>query len=154
MNEYRKTATDYFLQGYSCSQSVILTFAEELGLDRDTANAVSAPFGGGIGRLREVCGAVSGMMFALGAFYGPVQPNETDKKKDLYKDVQKLADLFKDKNGSIICRDLLGLEGRSEAEPEARTPEYYKKRKTCIDKIGDAAELFGTFLDEHRHSQI
>ena len=147
MNRYRETAEKMFLEGYSCSQSVFLAFSEELGVDGETAAALSAPFGGGMGRLREVCGAVSGMFLALGALYGPVLPGETDKKAELYRDIQMLAQTFEERNGSIICRELLGISGRSDPTPGSRTADYYAARASCRKRIGDAAEIFGDYLE-------
>ena len=135
MKNHRETAQKYFTDGYNCAQSVLLAFADELGIDADTAAAISAPFGGGMGRLREVCGAVSGMV-------------DAETKKRQYADVQELARKFEERNGSIICRELLGLEGKSAPTPEKRTSEYYKKRP-CGEMVGDAAEIFAQYLEKN-----
>lgn len=145
MKKYREIAEKYFTDGYNCAQSVLLAFSDELGVDTDTAAAISAPFGGGMGRLREVCGAVSGMFMALGCLYGKYSPDDAEAKKQQYADVQALAHKFEEINGSIICRELLGLEGKSAPTPEKRTLEYYKKRP-CKDMVGDAAEIFAEYL--------
>ena len=145
MKNYREIAEKYFTDGYNCAQAVFLAFSDELGVDADTAVAISAPFGGGMGRLREVCGAVSGMFMALGCLYGKYSPDDAEAKKQQYADVQQLAHKFEEINGSIICRELLGLDGKSAPTPEKRTSEYYKKRP-CKDMVGDAAEIFAEYL--------
>ena len=147
MEKYGERAKELFESGYNCAQAVFLTFAEELGIDPVTASAVSAPFGGGMGRLREVCGAVSGMFMSLGVLYGDYGTETSDTKKQQYADVQRLAAAFEEKNGSIICRELLGLEGKSEPSPEKRTDAYYKKRP-CSEMVADAAEIFAAYLKE------
>lgn len=138
-----------FLEGYNCSQSVFGAFAEELGMDFETAVKISSSFGGGMGRMREVCGAVSGMFMAAGLKYGYYAPNDIQAKKEHYKLIQYLADKFKEKNNFIVCRQLLGLEGKDNSfVPSNRTDEYYKKRP-CPELVGDAAEI----LEEYIKSQ-
>lgn len=137
-----------FLDGYNCAQCMVLAFEDMLTIDVDTALKIASPFGGGMGRLREVCGSVSGMFMVLGYIKGYSEPGDYDGKKELYEHVQELARRYEDANGSIICRDLLGLNvKRDEATPEKRTDEYYKKRP-CAEKIGSAAEILETYLDE------
>jgi len=147
MEKYRNRAKNLFESGYNCAQAVFLTFAEEIGVDFKTASAISAPFGGGMGRMREVCGAVSGMFMALGVLYGDYGTDSPDTKKQQYADVQRIAAAFEERNGSIICRELLGLPGKSEPNPEKRTDEYYKKRP-CSEMVSDAAEIFALYLKE------
>ena len=125
----RNTAEEYFLQGYNCAQSVVLAFShlikEKSGIDESQLVRMVSPFGGGMGRLREVCGAVSGMFFVLGALEGYDNPKDNTGKTRLYEDVQLLAERFEKENGSIICRNLLGLkEGRENPVPEERSEEY------------------------------
>ncbi len=141
----RELGENYFTSGYNCAQSVVLAFSEELGLEKDLLLKLSSPFGGGMGRLREVCGAVSGMFMVLGALEGYTSPTDTGSKMELYKKVQRLAKEFKDKNGTIICRELIGLEGASSPSPEKRTEEYYKKRP-CKLLVGDACEILEKWL--------
>ncbi len=143
-------AKELFKEGYNCSQAVLGAFAEDLGLELSTAFKISAGFGGGMGRLREVCGAVTGMFMVLGMKYGYDDPNASDEKKALYKDVQALADKFKQENGSIVCRDLLGLntKGKDDPSPEVRTNTYYKKRP-CADLCEYAADLVDEFIKQH-----
>ncbi len=135
-------AKDLFLQGYNCTQAVVLAFADEFQIDKDTLLMLSAPFGGGMGRLREVCGTVSGMNIILGLRYGYNNPKAKEEKKELYKKVQQLANKFKEDNGSIICRELLGLsiKGADSPVPSDRTAGYYKKRP-CADLCKYAADL-------------
>ena len=147
MKNHKELAKAYFLEGYNCSQSVLLAFHEELGLDKETAASLASPFGGGMGRLREVCGTVSGMFLVLGLKRGYKNPKDLEGKKVLYEQVQELADLFRQRNGSILCRELLGLDHSSDPPtPSERTPEYYKKRP-CKDLAADAADILEQFLE-------
>lgn len=143
----REKAIELFLEGYNCAQSVFGAFAEDLGLDFDTAVKFSSAFGGGMGRLREVCGAVSGMFMVLSVKEGYTSPTANDEKMELYKKVQDLAEEFKAKNGgTIICRELLENVSTTKGHiPEDRTPEYYKTRP-CAKFVGDAAEIMENYL--------
>lgn len=144
-------AQKLFKRGCNCSQAVLLAFADELNLDKETATKIASSFGGGMGRLREVCGAFSGLLMAAGLKFGPTDPADMAAKTAHYALVQKLAAEFKKKNGSIICRELLGLPGPQPPKPEARTPQYYKKRP-CAEMIGCAAELMEQLLQaRHAH---
>ncbi len=134
-------ARSYFLQGYNCSQSVAMSFSDELGIEKDLIAKMTLGFGGGIGRLREVCGAFSGIVFVISMKYGSSLPDH-DNKKEVYHIIQDLAQKFTDAQGSIICRDLLmasGLEHRG-TEPEKRSEVYYKKRP-CAELVFFAANL-------------
>lgn len=147
MNTYGEKARAYFLEGYNCAQSVLLAFHRELDLTPEQAARMASSFGGGMGRLREVCGAVSGMLLALGLFDGYCNPKDTTAKKDQYALVQELAGKFRGQNGSIVCRELLGLDHVSDAPvPAARTAEYYQKRP-CADLVADAADILGDWLE-------
>lgn len=143
-------AKQYFLDGYNCAQAVLLAFADDFGLEKNTAVMLSSSFGGGMGRLREVCGAVSGMFMVLGLKYGYASPENNEAKKELYKKVQEVAGLFKEDNGSIICRELLGLnqKGKSDPTPEVRTENYYKKRP-CKELVKFAADLVDEYIKNH-----
>lgn len=144
----REIAENYFKEGYNCAQSVALTFAGEIGMDEKTILKAVSPFGGGMGRLREVCGAVSGMLFVLGCVEGYVDPTDNDAKKQVYANTQRLVLQFKEKNGSYICRELLALkENLSEPTPEKRTAQYYAKRP-CGMLVGDAAEILEKYFEE------
>ena len=146
--DHSQKAQAYFLEGYNCAQSVLLAFHEELGLDKDTAARMASSFGGGMGRLREVCGAISGMFLAAGLFYGYSDPRDTEGKKAQYERVQALATDFRDKNGSIVCRELLGLDHHVDAPtPSARTAAYYKKRP-CAELVADAAGILEAMILE------
>ena len=141
-------AKKYFEDGYNCDQAVLLGFCEDFGLEKETAIMMSAPFGGGIGRLREVCGTFTGMNMVLGLYEGKYDIKDNQKKTKLYKDVQALAEKFKQDNGSIICRDLLGLriKGKDNPTPEVRTDTYYKARP-CSELCKYAGDLLEEFLD-------
>ncbi|MCI9163789.1 MAG: C_GCAxxG_C_C family protein [Lachnospiraceae bacterium] len=146
MNNHKELAKSYFLEGYNCAQAVVLAFHKELGLDKETAARMASAFGGGMGRLREVCGTVSGMLLVLGLLRGYSDPKDLEGKKELYSQVQQLARTFREHNKSIICRELLGLDHHSdEPTPSLRTPEYYKKRP-CADLAADAAKILEDLL--------
>lgn len=140
-------AKQYFLQGYNCSQSVLLAFCDDLGFDEQTALMLASPFGGGMGRLREVCGTLSGAYMVLGLKRGYSEPKDAQGKTRLYKEVQELAAKFKDDNGSIICRELLDLriKGKDTPTPSERTEQYYKARP-CPELCKYSADMLDEFL--------
>lgn len=141
MSKYSEKAVSYFKLGYNCAQSVFLAFAEELGFDKNTALKISSSFGGGMGRLREVCGAVSSMFAVAGLTKGYTEPDNDDKKAAHYTLIQNLAEKFKSEHDTIICRELLGLkEGADIPEPSKRTEEYYQTRP-CENFIRTAADI-------------
>ena len=134
-------AKAYFEQGYNCAQAVTLAFADEMGLKPEEAAKLASSFGGGFGRLREVCGCVSGMALAAGAICGYSDPKAKEEKAEHYALIQKLAGEFKERNGSIICRELLeGINNDTNPVPEDRTESYYKKRP-CADFAYAAADI-------------
>ena len=134
-------AKGYFLEGYGCAQSVLIAFCDETGLTKRQAAMLASSFGGGMGRLREVCGAVSGMFMIAGILKGYDDPKAVEEKSEAYARVRALAKAFKAKNGSIICRDLLkDAEVTPGGEPEARTEDYYKRRP-CACYVEDAARI-------------
>lgn len=138
-------AKELFKSGYNCSQSVLGVFCEELGMDFETAMKISSSFGGGMGRMREVCGTVSGMFMAAGLMFGSA---DSSGKAELYKKIQDLAAKFKEQNGSIICRELLeGVESSTSPVPSERTETYYKKRP-CVELVGDAVEILEDYAKE------
>ena len=146
MNHAEKAAA-LFESGYNCAQAVLGAFCEELGMSLDTALKLSSSFGGGIGRMREVCGACSGMFMAAGLIYGYSTPETGEAKMALYARIRELADRFKAENGSIICREL--LEGAEVGgTPEARTPAYYQKRP-CVEYVKSAAAILETYINEN-----
>lgn len=143
-------AMELFKRGYNCSQSVFLAFHEEYDMDFKTALRISSSFGAGMGRLREVCGAVTGMFMAAGMLYGYDDPKDNAGKTEHYKRIQYLAKEFEDQNRSIICRELLGLgKGKDSPVPEQRSEEYYKKRP-CVELVGMAADIMEKYIEKHR----
>ena len=134
-------AEELFRMSYNCSQSVYAAFAEELGMSVEEAAKRASPFGAGFGKLREVCGAVSGMVLVLGDLCGYQDPTDAAGKQALYALVQQMCGSFEASEGSLICRDLLGLaKGEDLAEPAVRTEEYYQSRP-CVGACRRAAEI-------------
>lgn len=149
MNQYAKKAGELFGQGFNCAQSVFLAFEDYYETDRKTLYKISSSFGGGMGRLREVCGAVSGMFMAAGYIYGYDDPKDYEAKKAHYERIQQLAEQFRKENGSIVCRELLGLsQKKDDPAPSKRTEEYYKKRP-CRSLVEMAAGIFYEYLETH-----
>jgi len=147
---HSEIARNFFRQGYNCAQSVFLTFHQECGMDFQTAARLSSSFGAGMGRLREVCGAVTGMFMVAGILYGYTEPAEQRAKTEHYQRIQYLAKEFEDKNHSIICRELLGLEkGKDSPIPELRTAAYYANRP-CELLVGMAAEMMEKYINEEK----
>lgn len=141
MGIYSEKAVNNFREGYNCAQSVLLAFANKVGLKENEALKLASSFGGGMGRLREVCGAVSAMFMIAGILKGYTEPNNDIVKANHYKLIQDLAAEFKSKYGTIICRELLGLDGTEFSPiPSARTDEYYKERP-CEEFIKCVAEI-------------
>ncbi|MBR1762038.1 MAG: C_GCAxxG_C_C family protein [Eubacterium sp.] len=137
-------AYEYFKSGYNCSQAVFLAFCDKYGFDDETAARLASSFGGGMGRMREVCGAFSGMLLVNSMDTGSADISDYEAKKANYESVQRLAKRFREENGSIICRELLGLtekqKNEEKAAPEKRTEAYYKKRP-CAEIVKSAAEI-------------
>ena len=145
---HSELAVENFMRGYNCSQAVVVAFCDETGLEEDFAKRLSSSFGGGMGRMREVCGAVSGMLMVLGTLYGYDDPGEKDRaKKAHYAMVQELAGKFRERNGSIICREIL-KNPPSDPNPTPRTPEFYKTRP-CARMVAAAAGILDRFIEEH-----
>ena len=145
----KEQAIAYFKEGYNCAQAVFLTFADLTGFDNKTALRLAAPFGGGFGRQREVCGAVSGMCLVAGALYGYDDATDKNAKMAHYGTVQELCARFRAQNGSIICRDLLGEAGKdASSTPSDRTAAYYQKRP-CAELVGMAAEILDDWIKDH-----
>lgn len=141
VNERACRARKLFESGYNCAQSVFLAFCDVTGLDEQTAATFSAPFGGGMGRLREVCGTVSGMSMVAGFLCPNTRPNDMPSKKRTYAAVQDMAERFRAENGSIVCRELLGLAQRKDdPAPSERTTEYYRRRP-CSEYVAIAARI-------------
>lgn len=147
---HQERAEALFLEGYNCAQAVFAAYSEELGMDFETALKLSSSFGGGMGRLREVCGAVSGMLMVVGLKYGYSDPKDKKAKADHYALVQKLAKKFEEQNGSILCRELLGLGHQKDGPlPEARTEAYYQTRP-CAELVRSAAKLIEEYREEQK----
>lgn len=139
-------AEELFRKGYNCSQSVFAAFADVLGMSVEEAAKIASPFGAGFGKLREVCGAVSGMTLAAGYLKGYDDPADYESKKELYALIQKMCAEFEAQKGTIICRELLGLQkGEDQAEPSIRTEEYYQSRP-CIGACRTAAGIAEKYL--------
>lgn len=146
---YAQKAMTLFKEGYNCSQSVFLAFEDVHHMDKETAARLASSFGGGMGRLREVCGAVSGMAMVAGMLYGYESPTDYEGKTEHYARVQELAHAFAQANGSIVCKELLGLDQKGGSHiPEKRTEEYYKKRP-CAELVGMAAAIVEQYIMEH-----
>ena len=142
-------AVDNFMAGYGCCQSVVAAFSDLYGLDPTMAKRIAAGFGGGVGRLRMMCGAVSGIVMLVGLDCGQTEGSDREGKSACYKVVQDLLAQFKEENGSIICAEILGIQGHAKAQSSyvasARTAEYYKKRP-CVAKVESAARIFANYL--------
>jgi C_GCAxxG_C_C family probable redox protein len=142
-------AVDNFMQGYGCCQSVVAAFADLYNLDDTMAKRIAAGFGGGVGRMRMMCGAVSGIVILAGLDRGQIDGADRKGKSMCYKVVQELLDEFKVQNGSVVCAELLGLKGHEKAQSSyvasPRTAEYYKTRP-CTAKVESAARIFAEYL--------
>ncbi len=144
-------AREYFYKGYNCAQAVVLAFADVLDVPEEQLMKISCSFGGGMGRLREVCGSFSGMLIVLGLVEGYSGPEKGQVKADHYRNVQQLAAEFEKRNGGLVCRELLGIgRGKDDPVPEPRTPEYYKKRP-CPEIIRAAADILDEYFETKKH---
>lgn len=149
MTNHEQRAKELFLSGYNCAQAVFAAFAPELGMDERAAAKLASSFGGGMAGMREVCGAVSGMLMAAGALYGYDDPSAREEKKLHYAHCRAMADAFRAENGSIVCRELLGLDRDAKpAAPSERTAEYYKKRP-CAELVAQAAAILDEYMREN-----
>ena len=140
-------AVELFVEGYNCAQAVAAAFGDLTGLDEKTAARMASCFGGGMGRMREVCGAVSGMLMVAGVLYGYDDPKATKEKRELYAQVQAMAGQFREELGSIVCRDLL-KNPPSDPNPTPRTEQFYKDRP-CARMVAPAARIMDAFIEEH-----
>ena len=140
-------AAQLFLKGYNCAQAVAVAFSDLTGLTPELSAKMASSFGGGMGRMREVCGAVSGMLMVTSLLYGYDDPEDAQGKKELYKLVQSLAEQFRQQNGSIICRELL-KNPPSDPNPSPRTAEYYRQRP-CAAMVYTAAQILQRHIDEN-----
>lgn len=141
-------AAENFKSGMNCAQSVFVAFSDVTGMDRETAMKLSSSFGGGMGRLREVCGTCSAMFMVAGMLYGLGEGFTFDDKTEHYKRIQLLASRFREKHGTIVCRELLkSLPVTTDPEPERRTEQYYKVRP-CLRFVRSAAEILDEYIGE------
>ncbi len=146
INERVEQAMHYFESGYNCAQSVFLTYHDLFELDEETAKNLSVSFGGGMGRMREICGSVSAMSILAGFRYPVPDPSDRDARTLNYTIVQKMAELFRASNGAIICRTLLQqIKTDSFPVPSLRTAAYYAKRP-CGRFVADAASIAGRMI--------
>lgn len=147
MEERIEKAVALFKEGYNCSQSVVAAFADRYGFTREQALRMSASFGGGIGRMRETCGAACGLFMLAGLETGAVDGADREGKAANYVLVQQLAEEFKKRNGALKCAELLGLSKKEPvvSTPEARTTQYYAKRP-CVKMVEEAARIWCEYL--------
>ena len=139
--DHSQKAQNLFLEGYNCAQAVLCAFDDVTGIDKQTSTRLASSFGGGMGRLREVCGTVSGALLVLGIVCGYSDPEDTAAKTAHYHLVQEFARRFTELNGTIICRELLkGVKVKPGDRPEERTEEYYAARP-CLRHVGEAAAI-------------
>ena len=142
-------AVDNFMEGYGCCQSVVAAFADIYGLDDAMAKRIAAGFGGGVGRMRMMCGAVSALVILVGLDCGQTDGDDRQGKSECYKTVQALLAKSKEQNGSLICAEILGLKGSVKAQSSyvasPRTAEYYRTRP-CAAKVESAARIFAEYL--------
>ena len=140
-------AAELFLSGYNCSQAVVVAFSDLTGLDIQVSAKLASSFGGGMGRMREVCGAVSGMLMVAGLLYGYETPGDDVSKKAHYTRVQYLAGKFREQVGSIVCREIL-KNPPSDPNPSPRTAEYYAKRP-CARMVLLAGQILDDYIKEN-----
>ena len=142
----KELAINYFKEGYNCSQSVVLAFKDVLTIDANELCKIASPFGGGISRMRETCGAVTGMVLVLGNLIGYSTPETGEKKHELYKNTQEILKIFENKYRSLTCRRLLNLNvTHDDPKPSERDHSFFMNRP-CPELIGGAAEILELFL--------
>ncbi len=147
--DHCEKACELFAKGYNCAQSVFAAFCDVTGMDMETALKLASSFGGGMGRLREVCGTCSAIFMVAGILYGYSSENDLNEKTEHYRRIQYLAGQFRDVHGTIICRELLQtLNVDSSPIPEPRTERYYKVRP-CIRFVRTASEILDRYISEH-----
>ena len=140
-------ASKLFFEGYNCAQAVAMAFADVVGLEQGFCAKAISSFGGGMGRMREVCGAVSGMLFVAGVLYGYDTKDDDKAKKEHYTRVQELAGKFRQEVGSIVCREIL-KNPPSDPNPTPRTDEFYKQRP-CVRMVALAVRIMEEYIAEH-----
>ena len=154
MEDRIQMAVELFIQGYGCCQSVVCAFADLYGLDEEMALRISAGFGGGVGRMRMMCGTCSALVILAGLEKGQTRGEDSEGKKACYQLVRELLDTFKQRNGSIICAELLQMQGvkaeTNTAQPDERNAEYYRIRP-CARKVESAARVFAEYLSNRNN---
>lgn len=147
---HAQKAMELFLKGYNCAQSVFAAFCDMHGMEEKEALRLSSSFGGGMGRLREVCGALSGIFMTAGMLYGYDTPDDKEEKTEHYRRIQELAEVFKERTQTLLCRELLGLEGtgKDSCIPSDRTESYYQSRP-CKDLVGFCAAILDSYMEEN-----
>ena len=153
VNKSEKTqiAREYFLKGYNCSQSTAIPFCEEIGQDEKTVLMAMSGFGGGVARLREVCGAVSGITYICGMIDGEYNPSDLDDKERVYKLIQAQIMKFQEKHKTINCGELLKVFDKNPM-PTKRTKEYYEDRP-CLSLVEDAAGLIADYINQRNEAK-
>ncbi len=148
IEKYGETALNYFHNGYNCSQAVMLAFKDKMGISEEEAKKLSFPFGGGFGRLRDICGALSASAMVISMLFFNTEP---EGKAEGYAKVQKFASDFADLNGSIYCRELLGLDkdAKTSPVPQERNKEFYEKRP-CERIVREIAKLVAKYINERQ----
>lgn len=145
---HRAIAEELFVSGYNCAQAVFCAFSDVTGIDNATGLKLMSSFGGGMGKLREVCGACSGAFAVVGMLYGSIDPNDHQAKSDHYALVRRIAEEFKALHGTYNCGELMtGIANAKGKDPAVRTPEYYKTRP-CALFVGDAADIVDRIIEE------
>ncbi len=146
----KERARELFLEGFNCSQSVFCAFCHRFDIDEETAKKISAGLGGGIGRMREVCGAVSASAMVLGSLCAATEGDDSESKQKNYDLVREFSEKFISLHSTVICRELLSLSVKAESssKPDDRTAEYYKKRP-CLKIVEDAAEILTEIIEKY-----
>ncbi len=145
--DHEMKAAELFISGYNCAQTIVVAFGDVTGLEPDFSARLSSSFGGGMGRMREVCGAVSGMLTVAGLLYGYSVPGDDTVKKEHYALVQELSRQFREEAGSIVCREIL-KDPPADPAPTPRTAEFYRVRP-CTRMVMLAARILDRYIEEH-----
>lgn len=149
---HSELAIENFKRGYNCSQSVVVAFCDVTGMTPHYAARLSSSFGGGMGRMREVCGAVSGMLLVAGLLYGYGTPGDDESKRAHYALVQELAGKFRDREHSIVCREIL-KNPPSDPNPTPRDADFYRRRP-CARLVALAAQILDDYIREHPITEL
>ena len=149
MTERQQKAVELFVNGYTCSQAVVLAFCDLTGLDESIAGKLSSVFGGGMGGMRSTCGAVTGMFMVAGLLYGFPTPCDNAEKTRCYERIRILAKQFEEKHNTLVCKELLAsLPGKLSENPSPRNQEYYKIRP-CALLVEDAVGILENYINEN-----